>query len=186
MKGKSFWTIVIIVVICIFGWNIINDDSSSSSGGSTFSSGLEKSLAETLPEDLTTCYCIDNNGEKVSINSSSIMPSYEIIICPSYMTYEEPVITGQTHTITFTCPSTARVISYDDWTLTDGVYTKEVKGGNSIGLLPNITIISGFAFSYWYYINADGYQVMVNSGTQMPSYDITLLYAVSTYGYITI
>lgn len=26
MKGKSFWTIVIIAVICIVGWNIINDD----------------------------------------------------------------------------------------------------------------------------------------------------------------
>lgn len=65
MKGKSFWTIAIIVVVCIIGWNVINDDSSSSSGGSLFSSGLEKSLAETLPEDLTTCYCIDNAGEKV-------------------------------------------------------------------------------------------------------------------------
>ena len=65
MKGKSFWTIAIIVVVCVIGWNVINDDSSSSSGGSIFSSGLEKSLAETLPEDLTTCYCIDNNGEKV-------------------------------------------------------------------------------------------------------------------------
>ena len=65
MKGKSFWTIAIIVVVCIIGWNVINDDSSSSSGGSLFSSGVEKSLAETLPEDLTTCYCIDNAGEKV-------------------------------------------------------------------------------------------------------------------------
>ena len=65
MKGKSFITIAIIVVVCIIGWNVINDDSGSSSGGSLFSSGLEKSLAETLPEDLTTCYCIDNNGEKV-------------------------------------------------------------------------------------------------------------------------
>ena len=65
MKGKSFWKIAIIVVVCIIGWNVINDDSSSSSGGSLFSSGLEKSLAETLPEDLTTCYCIDNAGEKV-------------------------------------------------------------------------------------------------------------------------
>lgn len=65
MKGKIFITIAIIVVVCIIGWNVINDDSSSSSGGSLFSSGLEKSLAETLPEDLTTCYCIDNNGEKV-------------------------------------------------------------------------------------------------------------------------
>ena len=64
MKGKSFITIAIIVVVCIIGWNVINDDSSSSSGG-IFSSGLEKSLAETLPEDLTTCYCIDNAGEKV-------------------------------------------------------------------------------------------------------------------------
>ena len=64
MKGKSFITIAIIVVVCIIGWNVINDDSSSSSGG-IFSSGLEKSLAETLPEDLTTCYCIDNSGEKV-------------------------------------------------------------------------------------------------------------------------
>ena len=55
MKGKSFITIAIIVVVCIIGWNVINNGSSSSSGG-IFSSGLEKSLAETLPEDLTTCY----------------------------------------------------------------------------------------------------------------------------------
>ena len=80
MKGKSFWTIAIIVVVCIIGWNVINDDSSSSSGG-IFSSNLEKSLSETLPEDLTTCYCIDNNGNCL-VNSIYI---YNIGIIPLRM-----------------------------------------------------------------------------------------------------
>lgn len=33
MKGKSFWTIAIIVVVCIIGWNVINDDSTNTNSG---------------------------------------------------------------------------------------------------------------------------------------------------------
>ena len=57
MKFKNIIIIVAVVVVCIVGWNVINDDNG---GGSR----VEKDLIETLPEDITVCYCIDNSGEK--------------------------------------------------------------------------------------------------------------------------
>lgn len=56
MNSKKIVTIIVIVVLCIAGYKMIN------SGGGI---GLEKSLIATLPEEITSCYCVDNNGEYI-------------------------------------------------------------------------------------------------------------------------
>lgn len=56
MNSKKIVTIIVIVVLCIAGYKMVN------SGGGI---GLEKSLIATLPEEITSCYCRDNNGEKI-------------------------------------------------------------------------------------------------------------------------
>lgn len=57
---KKIVVIIIAAVICIIGVNIINKSDSGIGGG--FSSGLEKSLISTLPEEITTCYYRDTDG----------------------------------------------------------------------------------------------------------------------------
>lgn len=72
MKFKNIVIIAIIIAIGVIGYNIINDESDSGSGSGSgsgiFSTGVEKDLAASLPDDLTVCYCIDNSGEKILNN----------------------------------------------------------------------------------------------------------------------
>lgn len=58
MKFKNIATIAAIMLICVIGYNMINDSGT----------GIEKDLVATLPEAITVCYCIDNNGEKIMNN----------------------------------------------------------------------------------------------------------------------
>lgn len=59
MKNK--FIVLAVIIVCVIGWKIINDDDGSGSG-------IEKDLIATLPEDITVCYCINDNGEKVLNN----------------------------------------------------------------------------------------------------------------------
>jgi len=61
MKFKKIGIIVAVVAVCIIGFNMIND-------GNGIGANIEKDLIATLPEDLTVCYCIDDNGEKILNN----------------------------------------------------------------------------------------------------------------------
>lgn len=61
MKSKNLVTIAIVIIICIIGYNAISD-------GGVSGNSIEKDLIATLPEEITVCYCIDNNGEKVLNN----------------------------------------------------------------------------------------------------------------------
>lgn len=47
-----------MILICVIGYKVIHDSGT----------GVEKDLIATLPEDITVCYCIDNNGEKILNN----------------------------------------------------------------------------------------------------------------------
>ena len=58
MKFKNKIAILAVIAFCVIGWAVINEDSGSGSR-------LEKDLIASLPEDITACYCIDNNGEKI-------------------------------------------------------------------------------------------------------------------------
>ena len=48
MKIKNIATIAAIILICVIGYNMINDSGT----------GIEKDLIATLPEAITVCYCI--------------------------------------------------------------------------------------------------------------------------------
>lgn len=61
MKLNNIVIIAVVIVVCIIGYNTIH-------AGGTGGSGVEKDLIATLPEDITVCYCIDNNGEKILNN----------------------------------------------------------------------------------------------------------------------
>ncbi len=69
---KSWLIIIIIAVVFIVGINKLNDEKNINTGndnngwgnGGFFSSGLEKELIATLPDEITTCYYEDANGFK--------------------------------------------------------------------------------------------------------------------------
>lgn len=56
MKGKKFFTWVVIIAICVVGYKYINSDSGFS--------GIKKDIISTLPDSMMKCYYIDEDGNK--------------------------------------------------------------------------------------------------------------------------